>query len=69
MFFAILIYLVLLFVIEVVLGSSTDVYNAEIGFAANCNEVNHLSPKQFFTRLLPFIALFVLLPLIILSGL
>lgn len=67
MFFAILIYLILLFFIEVVLGSRVDVYSAEVGFEAKCDEVSRISPKQFFTELLPFITLFVLLPLIVLT--
>ncbi|GAB6191388.1 hypothetical protein [Desulfocastanea catecholica] len=67
MMYVILIILVL-FVIEVVLGSCIDVYNAEIGYAAKCDQPTRLSPKHFFTQLLPIILLFVILPFILLSD-
>jgi hypothetical protein len=67
MIFAILVWLVMLFLINVILGSSIDVYNAEIGYEAKCDQPTRLSVKQFFTELLPIIALFVILPLFLLS--
>jgi hypothetical protein len=65
MFYIILLYLGILFFIEVVLGSCVDVYNAEVGLAARCEKLKQLSPKQFFTQLLPFIILSAGLPLLL----
>ena len=67
MMYVILIVLVL-FVIEVMLGSCLDVYNAEIGYEAKCDQPSRLSMKDFFTQLLPVILLFVILPFIFLSD-
>jgi hypothetical protein len=58
----ILFFLVILFVQEVVLGSSTEVYNAEIGYEAKCDRVTRITTKQFFTELLPIITLCLILP-------
>ena len=55
---AILVYLVVLFVLEVQLGSSTDVYNAEVGYEASLGQATKLSLKQFFIQLLPVSLLF-----------
>lgn len=67
MMYVILIVLVL-FVIEVLQGSCIDVYNAEIGYEAKCDQPTRLSLKQFLTQLLPIILLFVILPFILLSN-
>ncbi|MBE0583826.1 MAG: hypothetical protein IH612_08665 [Desulfofustis sp.] len=48
--------LVLLFLIEVVFGSSHEIYYAEIGCEADCRKTSTLSGKQFFLELLPFLA-------------
>jgi hypothetical protein len=49
-----LVYIAVLFVFEVVCGSSNSVYNPEIGCAAHCDQATRLSPKLFFTQLMPF---------------
>jgi len=67
MLYVILIVLVI-FVIEVMLGSCIDVYNAEIGYEAKCDQPTRLSLKHFFTQLLPIILLFVVLPFILLTD-
>jgi hypothetical protein len=64
----ILILLVILFVEEVLLGSSTEVYNAEIGYEAKCDQPTRLSIKQFFTELVPIITLCLILPSLLLSD-
>jgi hypothetical protein len=53
MLLVILLYLIVLFVLEVRLGSSTGVYNAEIGYEVNFDQAAKLSQKQFFIQLLP----------------
>ncbi len=50
---AILLYLVVLFILEVLFGSNTGAYNAEIGYQASSGQETRLSPKQFFLELLP----------------
>ena len=50
---AILFYLVVLFLLEVILGSDIGVYNPEIGYEAHVERVTRLSAKRFFGHLLP----------------
>lgn len=54
---AILMYCAILFVLEVLVGSSTGVYNAEIGSEATFDHVTKLSLKHFCFQLLPMIIL------------
>ncbi len=51
---AILSYLVVMFIFEVLYGSSVGVYNAEIGYEVSSDQLTQLSQKQFFLQLLPF---------------
>jgi hypothetical protein len=52
----------------VLLGSSSEVYNAEIGREAKCDQPTRLSVKQFFLELLPVITLAAIFPLVFWSG-
>ena len=54
-----LILLGLMFCIEVCLGSSTQVFNPEIGLEANCEQLRTLSCTEFIGQLLPFVAVSV----------
>jgi len=54
-----------LFFLEVVLGSCTGVYNAEIGSSADFENVSKISPKEFVFGLLPLGALSAAIPLIL----
>ncbi|MBU0960880.1 MAG: hypothetical protein KKD01_06235 [Proteobacteria bacterium] len=65
MFAVIVLYLVILFFVEVVLGSCADVYNSEVGYESSCVKVTRLTSKQFFTHLLPVILLFAVFPLLL----
>lgn len=60
-----LLYIVFLFFIEVVLGSSADTYYAEIGYEGGCKSFTQLPKKQFFTQLLPIILFFALFPFLL----
>lgn len=62
MFFLFLLYVVLLYLIEVVAGSSAEVYNAEVGCDPGCDKVTRLSARQFFAHLLPFVIFSVGVP-------
>jgi hypothetical protein len=64
----IMLFLVILFVEEVLLGSSTEVYNAEIGYEAKCDQPTRLSAKQFFAELVPIVTLCFILPSLLLSD-
>jgi len=50
---------------EVVFGSCTGVYNAEIGYVSNCEQIKKITQKQYFTELLPILIFAVGLPLLI----
>jgi hypothetical protein len=50
---------------EVVFGSCTGVYNAEIGYESNCEQIEKLMQKQYFTELLPILIFAIGLPLLI----
>ena len=51
---------------EVVFGSCTGIYNAaEIGYESNCERIEKLTHRQYFTELLPFLIISVGLPLLI----
>lgn len=52
-----IIFVVILFFLEVIFGSSREVYNAEIGYPADFQKGRKISIKEFFLRLLPFAAL------------
>ncbi len=58
-----LVFLALLYFIEVISGSSLGVYNPAIGFESNCENMQKLSNKEFFTKLLPFFILSICIPL------
>ena len=58
-------YLILLYLLEAMVGSSVDVYNAELGYEAGCEKTTRLSNRQFFTQLLPFIFLSIGVPLLL----
>lgn len=51
----VLLYILLASVIEVVFGSSSAVYNAELGMDATCDKVQRLSKREFFGRYLPML--------------
>jgi hypothetical protein len=79
-FIFIVIFSVLLYVENVLMGTTTSVYDCEIGSASRLDRVNSMSRQEFFTRLLPFVLfslgvplsltnLFDGLALILLSGL
>jgi hypothetical protein len=53
MVYLILFIVIIYFLIEVVLGSSVDVYNSEIGYESSFQNSKKLSPKQFFWGLIP----------------
>lgn len=57
--------LIAAYLCEVVFGSCTGVYNAEIGYENNCEQIDKLTQKQYFTELLPFLIFAVGLPLLI----
>ncbi len=62
---AALLYILLASVIEVVLGSSSTVYNGELGMDATCDKVQRLSQREFFGRYLPMLlGVFALLLLV-----
>ena len=44
-------FLSLRYFLEVILGSSLGVYNPAIGFESNCEKIQKLSKKEFFTKL------------------
>jgi hypothetical protein len=67
MLLVILLWIVILFIKEVLLGSGTEVYNAEIGYEATFDQADRLSSKEFFTELIPFIIFFAVLPILLLS--
>ncbi len=63
MILAIIVWLVVLFIINVLFGSCIDMYDAEIGYEAKCDHPTRLSVKHFFTEFLPIITLLVILPI------
>ena len=67
MIFAILLWLVLLLLIEVVVGSHTDVYNSEIGLPAKCEQRTQITVRCFFAELLPALV-GVMLPMYLLAA-
>lgn len=62
-----LLWIVVLFIKEVLLGSSTEVYHAEIGYEATFHQADRLSFKNFSTELIPFIIFAAVLPIVLLS--
>ena len=48
-----LLYILVAYVIEVVLGSRPGLYNAEIGNDVKCGKRTRLSNREFFFRYLP----------------
>ena len=56
-------FLALLYFLEVISGSSLGVYNPVIGFESNCENMQKLSNKEFFTKLLPFSSFSICIPL------
>ena len=63
---ALLLWLAMLFVVEVVLGSHTDVFHAEIGLTAPCEQRVRLPARCFFAEFLPAL-LAVMLPLLLVA--
>ncbi len=57
--------LIAAYLCEVVFGSCTGVYNAEIGYESNCIQIKKLTQKQYFTELLPILIIAVGLPLLL----
>jgi len=57
--------LITAFLCEVVFGSCTGVYNAEIGYESNCEQIEKLTHKQYFTQLMPIIIIAIGLPLLL----
>ena len=53
----------LLFLFEVLLGSSSSVYNSEIGYESNFDQNEKMSNKEFFTKLIPFSIISICIPL------
>ena len=56
-------FLELLYFLEVISGSSLGVYNPAIGFESNCENIQKLSKKEFFTKLIPFFIISICIPL------
>lgn len=62
---AALLYILLAYIIEVVLGSSSTLYNAELGMNDTRDKVQRLSKREFFGRYLPMLlGVFALLLLV-----
>ena len=60
-----LLYILLGYTIEVVLGSSSTIHNAEIGMDDTRDKVQRLSQREFFGRYLPMLlGVFALLLLV-----
>lgn len=60
-----LLYILIAYVIEVVLGSSSTIYNPELGMDAPCDKMQRLSKRAFFGRYLPMLlGVFALLLLV-----
>lgn len=60
-----LLYILLGYTIEVVLGSSSTLYNAELGIDDTRDKVQRLSKREFFGRYLPMLlGVFALLLLV-----
>jgi hypothetical protein len=66
MLYIILLFVIILYAIEVKLGSSVDVYNSEIGYESCCGEPKKLSVKQFFFELIPLLISVLGLPFFLL---
>jgi hypothetical protein len=65
MLFIILLIVIILYVIEVAIGSSATVYNCEVGYESCCEEPKKLSLKQFFCELIPIFAGVLGIPLLL----
>jgi hypothetical protein len=52
---AALLYILLAYIIEVILGSSSTLYNGELGMNDTRDEVQRLSQREFFGRYLPML--------------
>jgi len=55
--------LAVFYIIEVLLGSCTGVYEPEIGYVSSCKEITKLSHREFFTEFLPLLLIFIGIPL------
>jgi len=51
--------LAIFYIIEVLLGSCTGVYNPQIGYASSCEGIKKLAHKEFLTELLPLLLIFM----------
>ena len=54
---------ILLYIIEVVLGSSSSVYNCELGEASSVPAKTRVSKRDFFGKILPLLLAAIGLPL------
>ncbi len=62
-------YILVAYIIEVVLGSSTSIYNSELGVAGSCDTMQRLSNREFFGRYLPILmGIFALLLMVARIG-
>ncbi|MGW8158906.1 MAG: hypothetical protein ACWGKN_10395 [Desulfoprunum sp.] len=57
MFTLLIIFVVILFFLEVIFGSCLEAYNAEIGYPADFKKEQRLSVQEFLFQLLPFAVL------------
>ena len=57
--------IVILYLVEVYLGSSISVYNCELGKASEMRETTRLSRKEFFSKMLPLLLMALGLPLLL----
>jgi hypothetical protein len=64
--FIILFIVSILYIVEVRLGSSSYIYNCELGKASELRETTRLSRREFFSRMLPLLLLALGLPLLFL---
>jgi hypothetical protein len=65
MIYLLLGYIIISYFCEVVFGSCKGVYNDEIGYESNCEQVVKLTNKQYVTELMPLIVFAIGLPLLL----
>lgn len=64
--FIVLLIVSILFIVEVGLGSSSCVYDCELGKASEVRNITRLSLKEFFSKMLPLLLLALGAPLLFL---
>jgi len=57
LFFIVLLIVAILYIVEVGLGSSSYVYDCELGKASEVRTITRLSLREFFSRMFPFLLL------------